>query len=191
MRAREEVVAMFSGITRKVPKGALFQPKPYATHQEATAAKVHWWGYSTAVEIAALHHDSPEDLKDLYTLARLKKQYGAGVASWVDWVTHQDKSLPWAERQKRYLDRLKRAPEEAVAISCADKLVNMEDTIVILKAGYSIDTILKAGTQAQLEKLRELGSLYSQRLPLRIVEEYMRTYRELEKLTRNPNLKSE
>jgi (p)ppGpp synthase/HD superfamily hydrolase len=182
IRAREEVVANFAGITRKVPLMARYVARPYHTHLEAVAAKMHWWGFGIAEEIAALHHDSPEDLR--WSLDRLRKEYGSRVAMLVDYVTQQDKSLPWLERQKRYIERLKDAPMEAVALSCADKLANMEDTIVNLKAGYTIESFLKAGTKLQIQKLNELGDLYSERLPARIVGEYYSALRELEKLAK-------
>lgn len=95
---------------------------PYIMHPKACAEMLN--DFSSEVYAAALLHDVIEDTS--FTFEDLEKEFGPTVAQFVNEVTEQDKSLPWEERKKRYLQHLSNASLEATAIAFADKIDNMQ-----------------------------------------------------------------
>lgn len=135
------------------------QKIPYFSHCAAVARLLENAGYGPEVVAAGLLHDVVEDAK--VSVKALKERFGEKVAQLVDWVSEQDKSLPWVERKQSYLDRLKEAPKEAKAISCADKTHNMWSLIFYKRAGYDPWSILNQdkGREGQLKRFARLGEI--------------------------------
>jgi (p)ppGpp synthase/HD superfamily hydrolase len=144
---------------------------PYVSHLAMVARLLEQAGFDEEVVAAGYLHDAVEDTGA--TSEELAARFGERVAALVDHVTEQDKSLPWAERKKRYLERLDRAPFEALALSCADKIHNLRSFVLYTRAGGEVWAIVKAGREAQLEQFDKLAALYRARFdhPLRVLFE--------------------
>jgi (p)ppGpp synthase/HD superfamily hydrolase len=78
------------------------------------------------VVIAGVLHDSLEDTQTSYD--DLVNKFGQKVGDLVKGASEQDKSLSWEERKKLTIDYLKTAPDDVLAIVCADKLDNLRST---------------------------------------------------------------
>lgn len=100
---------------------------PYIVHPMAVFGLLARWGADEDTCIAGLLHDVledvPENEKGKYRI-EIGQKFGAGVLEIVEGVTEQDKSLPWKERKKLYLEHLKVASKESLMVSCADRTHN-------------------------------------------------------------------
>ncbi len=86
--------------------------------------------------IAGILHDVVEDTK--YILNDIKKEFGDNVAKIVEEVT-EDKSLPWEERKRQAIDKIKTASFEGKMVECADKINNLETLYdLILEKGDEV-----------------------------------------------------
>jgi hypothetical protein len=157
---------------RKVPPGWPDEAPPFVSHLLDVAQKLATWGYDEECVAAGLLHDAVEDLPHLWTKERISTEFTPRTAELVDWVTQQNKSLSWEDRNNQYAHRLRLAPIEAIAISLADKISNISSTLPILRAGIPLTSILKRGWHQNSEKFHELGALFRSRLPLEHVHEY-------------------
>jgi (p)ppGpp synthase/HD superfamily hydrolase len=118
-------------------------------------------GLDNETVAAGYLHDIIEDCG--YTQAQLAKEIGnARVAAIVDWVS-EDKldpktgeKLSWEVRNQAYLERLKTAPANVRALSCADKTSNMRDMNRLLAKGYPISAFTKQDHSTQLDKFESL-----------------------------------
>jgi hypothetical protein len=162
----------FESKRRKVPPGWPEEAPPFISHLFDVAMKLAAWGYDEECVAAGLLHDAVEDLPHLWTKERIATEFTPRTADLVDWVTQQNKSLSWEDRNKEYASRLKLAPIEAIAISLADKISNISSTLPILRAGIPLTSILKRGWLPNSEKFHELGGLFQSRLPLEHVLEF-------------------
>lgn len=160
IRASATAEIDFAEVKRKIPKGSGLTPKPYFTHVDAVGKTLAEFGYDTEVIAAGYLHDHIEDLPTKYSKESLALQFTPRVSELVDWVTQQDKSLPWQERNRRYAERIKFAPNEALAISAADKLSNITDSLDFLTQGYPISTMFKAGWSVNSKKFHELLEIF-------------------------------
>ena len=101
--------------------------QPYIVHPIAVFGLLAHWGADEDTCIAGLLHDVLEDVPDAekgnYRSA-IEQQFGPNVLEIVEGVTEQDKSLPWKERKKLYLEHLKVASKESLMVSCADRTHN-------------------------------------------------------------------
>lgn len=96
---------------------------PYIVHPLAVARALRAAGYSEDVAAAGLLHDVLEDTG--CELEKIVKLAGPRVARWVAEVTDKDKTADWKKRKKNYLEGLKKASKEALAVACADKTDNI------------------------------------------------------------------
>ena len=94
---------------------------PYASHPFHVALMVREVGAGEECVIAALLHDLLEDTN--VTPEDIEADFGARVRVIVQEVS-EDKSLPWAERKARMVERLKSASPEACMIAAAPHLTN-------------------------------------------------------------------
>lgn len=107
------------GQTRKESK------MPYITHPFAVALQLAKHGFSDVVIAAALTHDVIEDTK--VTREELEKTLGGEVLGIVEAMSFdEDKTLPWEERKKQYIESVRAASEDVKAVSIADKIHNLE-----------------------------------------------------------------
>lgn len=107
----------------------------FITHPIAVFGLLVRFGADEDTCIAGLLHDTIEDSanEDQAALrATIREQFGSKVLETVEGVTEQDKSLPWKERKKHYLEHLETASQESLLVSCAD----MTHNISCLAAGY-------------------------------------------------------
>lgn len=173
---------------------------PVIAHLSAVAMAVARAGWASTVVAAAYLHDIIEDPNmhgDRMTPAELRELVGSEVAALVVDVTEPklddagDK-LPWRVRKEAYVEHLSEAPDEALAISLADKHHNVWTMNQSLEAGIDIftpapgRTALSAGPEQQCWFLREVLTEASERsnehlVPLR--EGLHAEYRRLADLT--------
>ena len=78
-------------------------------------------GYVEDVAVAGILHDAVEDTD--VELEDIERDFGAAVAAIVEGCS-EDKTLPWQDRKRHAIERLKAAPLEACLATCADKLRN-------------------------------------------------------------------
>ncbi len=146
---------------RKAPEG---EDRPaYFIH----LAEVGWMlqdaGLDAEIVAAGYLHDVIEDCG--YTQDQLANEFGnAKVAEIVKWVS-EDKfdangqKQTWEARNQSYLERLKTAPNNVRALSCADKTSNMRDMNRLLDKGHPTSAFTKQDHATQLNKFQ---SLYEQ-----------------------------
>ena len=113
----------------QVRKGSV--PYPYITHLMAVSMMLLDYTEDEDVIVAALLHDTLEDTD--YTVSELQEDFGGKVRDIVESLSEprgkDGERLSWAEKKKEYAKQLKKAPDEALMISAADKAHNMR-TIV-------------------------------------------------------------
>lgn len=112
------------GQRRKLPREGA---PPYIIHPAQVALLLARAGFAPPVLAAAVLHDTVEDTD--VSLDTIRAELGDEVAALVDWVTEQDKSLPWEARKAAYLARLHHAPPNALAVSAADKIHNLRSVV--------------------------------------------------------------
>lgn len=107
------------------------EPLPYITHLFSTALLVAEDGADDDTVSAALLHDTIEDTAT--TREELAAAFSERVAELVAAVSEvkveDGKKLNWKERKERYLASIKTAPDEALLISVADKIDNIESML--------------------------------------------------------------
>jgi len=137
---------------------------PVMAHLAAVASVVQRAGWPAPVVAAAYLHDAIEDRNrhgQRLRRAHLREAVGREVAELVLHVSEQKldddgSPRPWRARKEDYADHLPNAPDEAVAISLADKLHNLWSMTQSLEAGKDIfspgpnRTALSAGPEEQL-----------------------------------------
>lgn len=143
---------------------------PYVSHCAAVAATLSRHGFDEEVVAAGALHDSIEDT--VATLDTLRELFGDRVATLVDHVTEQDKSLSWEERKRRYLELFPHKPWEAQAITLADKIDNFESIIICAKHHGDPWAMFRRGRDVQLARFEELLSLLEALPPHPLIDEY-------------------
>lgn len=105
-------------------------------------------------------HDVIEDCG--VTRERLAGELGDQVAELVWWVS-EDKfdastgvERSWDARNAGYLERMREAPCDAKALSCADKTSNLRDMNRLLARGHSVSAFTSKGHATQLRKFSGL-----------------------------------
>lgn len=169
---------------RKAPPG-IDRPS-YFIH----LAEVGWMlqdaGLDAETVAAGYLHDILEDCD--YTQEQLAAEFGnARVAELVAWVSDDKidpgtgERLDWEQRSRSYLKRMRRAPDEALALSCADKTANMIDMLRHMKSGYPVHSFTLRDHATQLAKFEALAAVYGNRVPDRILQRFERALREFRK----------
>jgi len=159
---------------RKYPNARV----PYMSHVAGVAAILSRHGFAEDVVAAGALHDVMEDCGVTYE--ELSAKFGARIADLVRHVSEQDKSLPWEERKRRYLEHFVHKPWEAQAITLADKIDNLQSIIVCARTWGDPWSMFKRGRDAQLERFHALRER-AEALPKHaIVDEYVAVLREVE-----------
>lgn len=144
---------------------------PYLSHLFGVAYILASYGFPEDVLVAGLLHDFIEDVVEKKRKpklgAEMKSLFGDSVYNLVSLVTHtkrdaRGKEVPWEVRTHTYIERLSSpsTPAEAKAISCADKIHNLQSLLLAL--GRNPDEPqkmwgkLKRSPQVQLEKFKRL-----------------------------------
>lgn len=165
-RAVELASICHDGQLRKNPMKRI----PYIGHAVAVGMMLVHFGYPEDVVVAGLLHDTVEDT-DL-ELDAIRREFGDDVADLVEDCSERDKSLPWAERKRRYIEHMKTASGEAQAISCCDKIHNMRSVVGIARSGADPWQILEHGKEAQIDRHARLLEIFRGSLPVDMVRAY-------------------
>ncbi|MBF0382810.1 MAG: HD domain-containing protein [Magnetococcales bacterium] len=102
--------------------------EPYTLHLlqvlDILIEGAHVW--DTELMITGLLHDVVEDTG--CTLEEVRTHFGERVAGLVAWLTKPERTAGESkdENKKRYLERLRQAPEDAIIIKLADRLSNVQ-----------------------------------------------------------------
>lgn len=154
---------------RKAPEG---QDRPaYFLHLAEVAWMLQDANMESEVVAAGYLHDMIEDCG--YTQGQLAEETGnQRVAELVDWVSEPEKDRSWEERNGVYLERMREAPMEVLALSCADKTSNIRDMLRLIDRGYELDSFLSVGREKQVVKFEGLDELYSGVVPERIYSRF-------------------
>ena len=82
--------------------------------------------WQTDMLVSGLLHDVVEDTD--CTLEEVRAQFGEGVAQLVEWLTKPERTEGESKdaAKKRYLERLRQAPEEAIIVKLADRVSNVQ-----------------------------------------------------------------
>jgi (p)ppGpp synthase/HD superfamily hydrolase len=100
--------------------------QPFITHPIAVALLCARAGLSAKTIAAALLHDVVEDTDMSWKeLAEALGEGGDEIARIVDEVTKAEGRLSWEEKSRLYLERLRKADVEALAVAVADKIHNL------------------------------------------------------------------
>lgn len=103
---------------------------PYISHLAGVMHLCAAQGGSEDLLIAALLHDSLEDVPEEMSYEQLEENFGKKVAQLVSLVTKDEKLDSWQQRAEDYLQRIANAPEELAAelniLVGADKFYNLQ-----------------------------------------------------------------
>ncbi|HEY8080198.1 MAG TPA: HD domain-containing protein, partial [Labilithrix sp.] len=136
-------------------------------------------GFAEHVVAAGALHDTIEDCGVTYD--DLVKRFGVNVADLVRHASEEDKSLPWEERKRAYLEKFPKKPWEAQAITLADKIDNLESIVVCAQEYGDPWPMFKRGKDAQVARFRELHERAKTLAPHPIIDEYERVLLAVEK----------
>ena len=189
-RAIELAAEWHEGTYRKNRwRAAPFEPPPEVVldvpvmvHVTAVAFAVERAGWPDEVVAAAFLHDVLEDRNrfgDAMPRTMLSAEVGETVAALVDVVTEPKRDeagnpLPWRRRKEAYLGQLADGPDEASAVSLADKLHNAWTMNESLRAGVDLFTpapgrrALSEGPDAQVWFFRSVLRVASSRADPRL-----------------------
>lgn len=154
-------------------------PYPYVTHIFAVAMIVADYTNKEDTVVAALLHDTLEDTD--YTAAELNEDFGHTVATLVQHVTRPetDAHASWVEVKKKYVKKLKEAPEDALIIAAADKIHNMRSMV---EAYYDDHERLIAdfgdSMNDRLLMYQEISNIMNRRLTNGILSEFNHVFEE-------------
>ncbi len=99
---------------------------PYIAHPFAVALMLRKHGFRDEVVAAGVLHDVLEDTA--VPKAELEAAVGPEVVAMVVALS-EDKSKSWEERKREYIAQVVASSDEVKAISTADKLSNLSDTL--------------------------------------------------------------
>jgi (p)ppGpp synthase/HD superfamily hydrolase len=147
---------------------------PYVAHLLAVAATVLEYGGDEDLAVAALLHDSVEDQGGAARLDDIRNRFGEPVARIVeacsDSLANTAKGEPkadWLERKKAYIAKLRRADEDILWVSLADKVHNARTILRDLRKpdiGEKVWARFNVSTKQTLWYYRSLADIFSKRL---------------------------
>lgn len=165
-RALDRASVLHFGQLRKYPGVEV----PYVSHIAGVAAILSRHGFDDEVIAAGVLHDVVEDCG--VALSALEAEFGPRVATLVDHVSEQDRTMSWEDRKRIYLERFPHKPWEAQAITLADKIDNFQ-SIVVARTLYGDPwSLFKRGKAEQLGRFDVLASMLAGLPPHPIVDEY-------------------
>lgn len=150
---------------------------PYVSHLAGVAVVLARHGFDEEVVAAGALHDSIEDAG--VTHADIEALFGRRVADLVADVSEQDKSLPWEERKRRYIERFAEKCWDAQAISLADKIDNFQSILLCARDHGDPWVMFKRGRDAQIARFSLLLSRAQRLPPHPLIDEYSAVFEEL------------
>jgi (p)ppGpp synthase/HD superfamily hydrolase len=164
--ALDQAAVWHASQRRKYPGVAV----PYVSHLAGVAAILSRHGFDEEVVAAGALHDCMEDAKITY--ADLERGFGTRVATLVQHVSEQDKSLSWEERKAAYLEHFRVKPWEAQAITLADKVDNFRSIAVCARLHGNPWTMFKRGKEQQLARFDAMLAAARSLPPHPLIDEY-------------------
>ena len=163
----------------------LFRSVPYVSHLFAVMYLLSRVTGDEDLLIAALLHDTIEDVPEEYSESRMRGEFGDRVTDIVLDVTKDDTLPDWQARSDAYLRHLSHgAREEAVLLSCADKLHNLKSTLADHEEiGDALWERFNAGKERQQWWYGAILTVVRDRLPHNLlIDEFERLVKELQRL---------
>ncbi|AHI22637.1 HD domain-containing protein [Corynebacterium vitaeruminis] len=158
---------------------------PYVTHLFGVMHLLASVTDDEDILIAALCHDTLEDVPDKVTEDMLRKNFGERVLGIIKGVTKDGSLKSWQARSDAYLEHLENtASEESVLLSVADKLYNLTSILVDHEEiGEEIWTRFNSGKDRQKWWYRRVYEVAASRLePNPLLEQLRAGVEELEAL---------
>lgn len=156
---------------------------PYITHLFSVADLLSTYADREDVIVAGLLHDTLEDTP--YTEEELESEFGSSVKETVLSVTevsfYQRRMaiFPWKERKEIYLGKLKTAGADALMVSAADKIDNLEGMIEgYRKNGQSVWDSFQGSPEEQSWFFGAVLAILEERLQSDIVQHFRRVFEE-------------
>jgi (p)ppGpp synthase/HD superfamily hydrolase len=146
---------------------------PTVSHLVGVAFILAGYGFDEDVLIAGILHDFHEDIAqtprgvDRKLVNRVRREFGSKVLELVEYVTQRKyergEKTSWTLRNKEYKERLcsAKSPEGAKAISCADKIHNIQSLLMALERNGPNDAAtwkrlgLKKTPREQIDKFKD------------------------------------
>ncbi len=110
--------------------------KPYVIHAIDVGNILEEYGFGKDIIVAGYLHDVIEDTG--YTKEDVEKIFGKKIVLLVMFASEDDRSLPWEERKKSFIDKIKAGSISQKAIICADKISNLEDCLNVAGKNQSV-----------------------------------------------------
>lgn len=157
---------------------------PYIIHPFSVAWILSNYTHNEDTIIAALLHDTLEDVKQFY-YEDIKQEFGEEVAKLVKEVSkdndpniESDKRTTWTNRKKGYLEHLRIASKKAMMICAADKIHNLQSTAEDFKKhGNKIWDSFDAPIERKIGFYKEIIKVLKERLNNPIVVELETTFK--------------
>lgn len=132
---------------------------PYITHLLSTCSIALKNGANEDQAIAALLHDTIEDIEDKDKARAIAGLFGPEVLRIVEALSDSDtpEKGPWEDRKKRYVERLQNEDQAVLLVSASDKLDNARAIVSDLrKDGLKVWDRFNAPRERQLWYYHEL-----------------------------------
>ena len=157
---------------------------PYIAHLMSVAALVLEHGGDEEQGIAGLLHDAIEDV-GAEQEAVIAGRFGPRVARIVRACIDADTlpKPPWRARKEAYIAHLEHADQDALLISCADKLHNARAIVGDLRThGLAVFDRFAGGLAGTLWYYASLAEVFSRRLPSPLSAELERAVGDMQRL---------
>jgi (p)ppGpp synthase/HD superfamily hydrolase len=154
---------------------------PYVAHLLAVAATVLEYGRSEDMAIAALLHDAVEDKGGEPRLSGIRNRFGDRVADIVrsctdtvaDLSARQSKE-DWHDRNKQYIEHLKKVDKETLLVSLSDTIHNARSILRDFRKpeiGPNVWGRFKKPKEDTLWYYRVLASAFQKLLPSQLADQ--------------------
>ncbi|MEK6860595.1 MAG: HD domain-containing protein [Nanoarchaeota archaeon] len=139
---------------------------PYFSHLLIVAGYVMENGGDEETVIAALLHDAVEDRGGMKTAGEIEEKFGKRVKDLVlecsdSFTGDSRRKMPWEERKELYLSKMKNKSSEALLITLADKVHNLQSLVdAYIIYGEEIFKEFKGGKEGVLWYYSELSKFF-------------------------------
>jgi (p)ppGpp synthase/HD superfamily hydrolase len=165
IRALELAAQWHEGQWRKHPTEQI----PYIAHPAGVGMLLERAGFGEEVVAAGILHDVIEDCD--VTPEELSQAMNARIAELVLFVTEPPKVRSWRERKDAYLEQLRHAPVEALAIACADHIYNLHSLLQSAKMSENVWSLFKAAREEKIKYEEAVLATVTARLQNPLVDE--------------------
>lgn len=148
---------------------------PYVTHLFAVAMIISDYTDNEDIIVAGLLHDTLEDTP--YTKSELENDFGKNVANIVTFVTEHEyvsgAKPSWKARKRKYIELLKKAPEESLIVAAADKIHNLRSLIEeYCERPHAYLKQFGGTLKERVQNFRDIHSILNNRLTNPIILEF-------------------